>query len=465
MGMGERENNTQGELWIAAHEVVRPEGHPFYVQLNQVLKERGFDAFVEGRCRKFYKEGGRPSIPPGVYFRMLMVGYFEGLDSERGIAWRCGDSLALRHFLGYGLTEQTPEHSSLSVIRNRLSLRAHKQIFRWVVVVLARAGLVKGKTVGVDSTTLVADAAMKSIVRRETGQSYEEFLKELARNAGIENPTREELAKLDRKRKNKASNDDWMSPTDPEAKITKLKDGRTHLAHKDEHAVDMETGAVLAVTVQPANEDDRSSLPQTLKEAQANLEEAALNVEVRRALPQSQRPKEWIEEVVADKGYHSNDSLVETQEQTIRTYIAEPDNGRRKWKKKKRAQAAVYANRRRIQGTRGKRLMRKRGELIERTFAHALETGGMRRVYLHGTIKILKRLLIHVAGLNLGLLMRKAFGIGTPRTLQGLKNGLLLMLLPLRHAWAADRVASLLSFVWGTMAGEPRQCRRQLLAA
>ncbi|MBI3832201.1 MAG: transposase, partial [Planctomycetes bacterium] len=322
--MSEREGEGQDAFWIPTQDIVKTEGHPFYQALNKILAQHGFDRFVERRCRKFYKEGGRPSVPPGAYFRMLMVGYFEGLDSERGIAWRCADSLALRRFLGYALTEATPDHSTLSVIRSRIDLRTHKQVFRWAVIVLAKAGLVKGKTVGVDSTTLAANAAMKSIVRRETGQKYEEFLAELARNAGLEEPTREDLAKLDRKRKKKGSNKDWFNPHDPDAKITKMKDGRTHLAHKDEHAVDMVTGAVLAVTVQAADRDDRQSLQQTLDEAQANLRAAARDMEVRRALPERERPKEWVEEAVADKGYHGNAALLKTQERTIRTYFAEP---------------------------------------------------------------------------------------------------------------------------------------------
>jgi transposase len=426
MAMGELAGEVQGEFWIATQDLVRTEGHPFYERLNRVLKEEGFDAFVERRCRKFYKEGGRPSIPPGVYFRMLLVGYFEGLDSERGIAWRCGDSLALRAFLGYGLNEATPEHSTLSVIRNRLDLRSHQRVFRWVLIVLAKAGLVKGKTVGVDASTLVANAAMKSIVRRDTGQNYEEYLTELARHAGIENPTREDLAKLDRKRKNKGSNEEWVNPHEPDAKIAKLKDGRTHLAHKDEHAVDLDTGAVLAVTVQGADLGDTASLPQTVVETLENLNAVGRNAEA-----EAQLHPEPLAELVADKGYHSNETLVDVQGIGIRTYVAEPDRGVRNWKGRAEERQAVYANRRRIRGVRGKRLMRRRGEFLERPFAHSLETGGMRRVYLRGHENILKRLLIHVAGLNLGLLMRKTFGLGTPRGLQGSPDGLLARFLAL----------------------------------
>ena len=414
MALGEQSEERQAEFWIALQDVVRTEGHPFYEKLNRVLAEQGFDKFVERRCRKFYKEGGRPGIPPGVYFRMLLVGYFEGLDSERGIAWRCADSLALRKFLGYGLDAATPEHSTLSVIRQRLDVKTHQRVFRWVLIVLTRAGLVRGKTVGVDATTLVANAAMKSIVRRETGQSYEEFLKELARNSGIAEPTREDVAKLDRKRKKKVSNRDWQNPHDPDAKITKLKDGRTHLAYKDEHAVDLDTGAVLAVTVQGADLGDTTTLETTVVETLENLTAVGRNAEAAQELS-----GELVAELVADKGYHSDETLLQTQGIGIRTYLAEPDRGARNWEGKAAEKRAVFANRRRIRGARGRRLMRRRGEYLERPFAHALETGGMRRVYLRGYENILKRLLVHVAGLNLGLYMRKTFGVGTPRSLQG----------------------------------------------
>jgi len=328
--------------------------------------------------------------------------------------------LALRTFLGYELSEGTPDHSTLSVIRQRLDVRTHKQVFRWVGVVLAKAGLVKGKTVGVDSTTLVANAAMKSIVRRDTGQSYEEFLRELARNGGVEDPSRQDLAKLDRERKKKGSNQEWVNPHDPEARITKLKDGRTHLAYKDEHAVDMETWAVLAVTVQAADLGDTATLPQTLGETLGNMAAVGQDAEAEKRIH-----PEGVTELVADKGYHSNAVLVDVQGLGVRTYVAEPERGRRSWEGRTEERDAVYANRRRIRGARGKRLMRKRGEYLERPFAHSLETGGMRRVFLRGRENILKRLLVQVAGLNLGLLLRKKFGMGTRRSLQGLGDALL----------------------------------------
>jgi transposase len=414
MAMGKRGRERQDELWIPKMEMPEAPGHPFYREFNRLLAERGFDTFVEGLCRRFYAEGvGRPSIAPGVYFRMLLLGYFEGIDSERGIAWRCADSRTLGEFLGYGPTQATPDHSSLSVIRHRIDLETHQEVFSWVLKAVAEAGLLRGKTLGIDATTLEANAAMRSIVRRDTGARYTEFLEGLAKASGIETPTREDLAKLDRKRAKKTSNKDWYNPNDPDAKITQMKDGRTHLAHKAEHGVDLETGAVVAVTLQPADRGDTSSLWTTAAESGENLREVAEDAQAS-GCPEGPR----IEEVVADKGYHSNETCRDLKEAGLRTYVSEPARKRRDWRGKTEEQAAVYANRRRIRGRRGKALLRKRGELLERTFAHCYETGAMRRTHLRGHPNILKRLLIHVAGFNLGLVMRRLFGIGKPRRLQ-----------------------------------------------
>ena len=409
MSLGRRKTSCQPEFWIASSEVVQGPGHPFYSKLNEVLSKHGFDEFVEERCAPFYHESrGRPSIPPGVYFRMLLIGYFEGIDSERGIAWRCADSLGLRTFLGYALTERTPDHSSLSVIRRRIDLETHREVFVWVLKVLKQSGLLKGKTLGIDATTLEANAAMRSIVRRDTSDGYEDFLRKLAEESGVSSPTREELARLDKNRKKTTSNRDWKHPHDEDAKITKLKDGRTHLGYKAEHAVDLATGAVTAVTLQPGDRGDTASVGETLTEAQETLEEVA----------QPESDAGQMREAVLDKGYHSNDVCRHLTDSNIRSYISEPDRGRRKWKGKRAEQRAVYENRRRIRGDRGKRLLRKRAELVERSFAHCYDTGGMRRVHLRGRENVLKRLLIHVAGFNLGLAMRKMWGVGKPRSLQ-----------------------------------------------
>ena len=433
MAMGRRDGERQGQFWIPAEQVAKGPGHPFYRKLNEVFRQRGFDRFVEGLCEKFYHDQlGRPGTPPGVYFRMLLIGYFEGIDSERGIDWRCSDSLTLREFLGYTLTQSTPDHSTLCTIRQRIDLEAHREVFAWVVAMLADSGLLKGKTLGVDATTLEANAAMRSIVRRDSGESYEQFLTGLAKASGIETPTREDLAKLDRKRKNKASNKDWENPNDPDAKITKMKDGRTHLAHKAEHATDLDTGAIVSVTLQPADRDDRKSVEETLEDAVETLLDAReQGGEV--GLPQ---------EVVADRGYHGNDACRNMTSLGMRTYISEPDRGRRVWTDPKTGEvksaerAAVYANRRRIGGKRGKALLRKRGELVERTFAHCYETGGLRRTHLRGHENILKRLLIHVCGFNLGLVLRAVHGLGKPRTLQdGMKRLLAGVFGELRTLW------------------------------
>lgn len=421
MAMGTRKKRErQEELWVVRSEVVGTPGHAFYDRLNQILDEHHFDRNVEQLCRRYYKGGlGRPSITPGVYFRSLLLGYLEGIDSERGIAWRLADSLSLRKFIAYTLTEETPDHSTLSRTRRLYSVETHKAVFRWVLKILAEAGLVKGKTVSIDATTLEANAALRSLVRRDNGQKYDEYLKDLAKAAGIENPTREQLARLDRKRKKKGSNKEWTNPYDPEARIAKMKDGSTHLAHKAEHAVDLSSGVLLAVTLQGADQGDTTTIHQTLAEAGEAVAEL-IEHEVMTA-PEEEPKVHWggVEEVVADKGYHSGAVLQDLHAWDCRSYIPEPERGRRNWEGKHEEQKQVYANRRRIQGARSKRLQRKRSELTERSMAHMYETGGMRRVHLKGRDNILKRLLVHAGGFNLALVMRKLMGIGKPRRLQG----------------------------------------------
>jgi transposase len=411
MAMGRRKDRARTPgLWIATNELPPTGGHPFYQRLNQVLDAHAFDEFVEAQCAPFYADNrGRPSLPPGTYFRLLLIGYFEGIDSERGIAWRTADSLALRGFLGLGLDETPPEHSTISRTRRLIDLETHRAVFTWILQVLATADLVKGKTIGIDATTLEANAALRSIVRRDSGETYQEFLTRLAQASGIETPTRADLARLDRKRPKKGRNKDWRHPHDPDARITKMKDGRTHLAHKAEHAVDLDTGAIVGVTVQGADQGDTTTIAETVTAAAEELEAVATATDEHTAV---------IEEVVADKGYHSNQVLVDLAALDLRTYIAEPDRGRRTWRKKAAARDAVYANRRRIRGTRGLALQRRRSERLERPNAHLYETGGMRRTHLRGHANILKRLVVHIGGFNLGLLMRTLIGVGTPRGLQ-----------------------------------------------
>lgn len=406
--MGTRQTE-QSSLWIATAELPKSPGHPFYARLNDLLDAADFDRFAEGQCAQFYAAVmGRPSLEPGRYFRLLLLGYFEGIDSERGIAWRASDSLAVRSFLRLPLDEPPPDHSTISRTRRVIALETHRAVFTWVQQRLVTAKLFTGKTVAIDATTLEANAAMRSIVRRDTEESYQEFLTGLAKASGIETPTREALARLDRKRKKKTSNQDWKHPGDPDAKVAKMKDGRTHLAHKAEHAVDLETGAIVAVTLQGADQGDTTTLADTATAAAEQIEAAQADVKAPQAL----------EEIIADKGYHSNQTMVDLDAVGLRSYVAEPDRGRRDWSKEPEAQAPVYANRRRTRGSRGRRLMRQRGERIERSFAHLYDTGGMRRTHLRGHANILKRLLIHAGAFNLGLVMRHLIGIGTPRGLQ-----------------------------------------------
>lgn len=378
MALGKRRSQQQ-EMWVATTSLPKSEGHVFYRKLNEVLAEAGFDRWVEQKCRPCYHSHlGRPSIPPGVYFRMLLVGYFEGIGSQRGIAWRCGDSLSLRAFLGIPLVEETPDHSSLTRVRDRLPLEVHASVFQWVLKLAAEKGLLRGKTVAVDATTLEANAAMKTIVRR-----------------------------FDRQRKDKrVSNEEWMSPTDADSRIAKMKDGRTHLAYKAEHVVDLETELVLAASIRHANEGDADTLVDSVMEAQTNLSEARIDAE--------------IEEAVADKGYHATDTLELADWLNIRTYIPErKPKGKRKWKNvSAAARRAFINNRRRTRGARSKRLQRKRRERVERSFAHMCDTGGARRSWLGGIEKVQKRYLIAAVARNLGLVLRKLFGIGTPRGLQ-----------------------------------------------
>jgi transposase len=426
MAMGKRKRQ-QKTIWVSASELPMSPGHPFYLRLNQALEKEGFDAYVERLCRGFYAPVlGRPSLSPGRYFRLLLVGYFEGLDSERGIAWRAADSLAIRSFLGLELNEGAPDHSTISRTRRLIDVETHRQVFTWIQERLIVAGLLVGKTVSIDGTTLEANAAMRSIVRRDTGESYQEFLKRLAKASGIRTPSREALARLDRRRQKKGSNAEWKSPVDPDAKITKLKDGRTHLAHKAEHAVDMETGAIVAVTVQDAVAGDTATLEQTLKQAEEQIEAVIRHT--------GSWEVEGLQELVADKGYHSTQTLMDLAEQGIRTYVSEPDRGRRKWHDDIEAREVVYANRRRIRGARGQRLRRQRGERVERSFAHLYETGRMRRTHLRGHTNILKRLLLHSGAFNLALLLRTWLGVGTPRGLQGRARALLSLLNRLRLA-------------------------------
>ena len=408
MALGKRKSEQQA-AWVATTELPKSPGHPFYKKLNKLLAEAGFDVWLETLCAPYYSaDSGRDSIPPGVYFRMILVGYFEGISSQRGIAWRCSDSRSLAEFLGVPIQKETPDHSSLSRIHERLPLEVHEAMFVFVLKLAAEQKLLSGKTVAVDSTMLEADAAMKSIIRRATGEDWKTYLRGLTAEAGIGNPTDEELRRFDKTRKDKkVSNDEWESPNDPDSRIARMKDGTTHAAYKAEHVIDLKTDLVLSAAIYPADQGDSNTLAESIVQAQKNV-------------IQTESPAN-IEQVVADKGYHAAETLALLNETLgVRTYIPEPKR-KRPWKWSERPAAerrAVTANHRRVRGARSKKLQRRRSELVERSFAHVCETGGARRCWLHGILKVSKRYLLQVAARNLGLIMRKLFGMGTPRGLQ-----------------------------------------------
>jgi len=428
--MGRREER-QTPMWLSGTELARSPGHRFYEKLNELLSEAKFDPRVEQLCAPYFEaeeKRGRPSIVPGVYFRMLFIGYFEGIESERGLEWRCADSLSLRAFLGVPMNDRVPDHSSLSRMRTRLDGEVYDQVFRLVLETVESKGLLRGKVAGVDSTYLRADASMKTIVRKDTGDDYAAYLKKLCEAEGNENPTVEDARRMDRTRKGKkTSNQDWESPTDGDARIVRLKDGRTRLGYKAEHVVDLETGAVVAADVYGAEQSDTATL-------RPSLEAARQNVEATRAASTGDRdnddddegpppaaptgkPRPTIE-VVADKGYHKVELLLELRRAEYRTYIPVPDQkGQRQFADKggMLGREAFHDNRKRVRRPKGKKLLRLRGERIERTFALACETGAHRRVRLRGRDNVRKRYIAHIAALNLGLVMRTLFGHGTPR--------------------------------------------------
>jgi transposase len=409
MALGRRPIEHQGELFITSADLPRSAGHPFYDRLNRLLAEHGFDAYAEGLCRPFYADGqGRPGIPPGVYFRMLFVGYFEGIDSQRGIAWRCADSLALRAFLGTPLTEATPDHSSLTRVRQRLPEAVHEAVFVWVLRLAREQKLLAGSAVGVDATTLEANAAMKAIVRRDTGEDYKAYLKRLAQESGMEDPTDEDLRRFDKTRPGKTcSNAQWQSPADPDARIAKMKDGRTRLAYKAEHVVQLKSELVLGVRIHPADRGDADTLVDAVMLAEQHLRAAGSDL--------------GIDEAAADKAYHKASELETATALGLRTYVPEPKRRARRGRGRLTAaqRRAVRLNRRRVRGRHGRRLQRLRSERVERSFAHVCDTGGARRSWLRGSVNVTKRYLVHVAAHNLAVVLRALFGVGKPRALQG----------------------------------------------
>jgi len=433
MSMG-RNKARQASMFVAKSAALRGPRHRFYEALEKLLREAAFDREVEALCSAYYeKDGtlGRRSVPPGVYFRMLLVGFFEGIESERGICWRCEDSLSLRSFLGLELDEHIPDHSTLSRTRTRLPGEVYEKVFDLVLGIVDQHGLLKGKVVGVDSTYLRADASMKTIIRRDTGEGYNAYLERLAKDGGMESPSVEDLRRMDRNRKGKrTSNKDWKSPVDNDARIARMKDGTTRLAHKAEHVVDMQAGVIIHAEILDATTGDASSIVDSIDKADTRLGAIRDDDDDDAPLASSGDgpcATKQIKEACGDKGYHKATTIRELERHGVRTYIPErKQRGKRRFTDKGGwcTARAVYKNRARVARAKGKALQRKRGELIERTFAHVLETGGHRRARLRGRDNITKRYLVHVAGFNLSLVLRKLLGFGTPRGYAGAQKGL-----------------------------------------
>jgi transposase len=419
MALGKRNKPKQQQLWVATIELVPQSGHPFYTRLNKLLDDDCFDDWIEGECVPYFAAGGRPSIPPGVYFRMLFVGYLEGFQSERSIAWNCADRNSLRTFLGYLPHERTPDHSSFTIWRQRLPLSLYREVFQRILSIVDKHGLVDAYAAGVDSSTIEANASLRRLARKDNGASYREYVKGLMEEAGEESDDGAALVRFDKKRKGKRlSNSDWESETDPDARIAKMKDGTTHLAYKPEHAIDLHTGAMLGVNVYPADQGDTACLPETLETVKENLKDLG------DASPE-------LLCVVTDKGYHKAQLIKGVNlDQEITTYIPERETTkRRKWRGDLDARREFHANRRRTRGNEGKRLGRLRSELVERSFALTKCSGNLSRMMTRGMDNVTKRYLIHAAAYNLSLVMRSLFGHGTPKGLAGALKRLIWALL------------------------------------
>jgi len=421
MAIGKRKKPKQQPLWIAHSDLAPRGGHPFYTRLNRLLDDDGFDVWLEQQCAPYFSEVGRPSIPPGAYFRMLFIGYLEGFHSERAIAWHCCDRMSLREFLGYQLHEKTPDHSSFTVWRKRLPLEFYNTVFQRILCIVHRHGLIDAYATGVDSTTLEANASLRRLARKDTGASYREYVKELMREAGEDPNDPAAVVRFDKNRKGKKlSNQEWQSETDPDSRIARMKDGTTHLAYKSEHAVDLATGAMLGIKVYPAGQGDTASMEETLDTAEENL--ATLGDESPELLC-----------VVADKGYHQADLIRDLNaDKGLTTYIPERrSEQRRRWHGDEAACREFHGNRRRSRGNEGKRLGRLRSELVERSFAMFKRSGNLGRLTMRGLENVSKRCLIHAAAYNLGLVMRAIFGQGTPKGMADALGRLILGLLNL----------------------------------
>jgi len=395
------------ELFIPSARLVQPACSSFYVKLEQTLQSFSFAAAVRQLCQACYDNNGRgrPGVDPAVYFKMLMVGFFENIPSERGIAERCQDSISIRAFLGYDLTGNTPDHSTLSVIRSRLGVKVYDQVFVLILRALQAHGLVKGRNVGIDASVIEANASLKGLVNRQTEEAYWEYVRRLAAENGIDPKDADAVRRFDRKRPKKMSNQDWENPNDPDAKIGPTKAGATDMIYKAENTVDLDTGTILNAEVRPGDEPDQKDLASHVLEAQENINEA-------KDLPAGTLT---IESATADKGYHAVEEMGFLQQEGIRTVISDPVINRNMDKLTDEEAKVVRSARRSAKSKSGKELLKSRGMHLERPFAHILDAGGARRTTLRGRDNLNKRFKFSAAIYNLSQLMRKLLGVGTPK--------------------------------------------------
>jgi transposase len=408
-----REQKTagQGEFWIARNNLPRAQASRFYDKLEETLEGVGFAGKVHGLCKPLYSSGekGRPPIDPVVYFKMLMVGFLENLPSERAIASRCGDSLMIRRFPGYDLDEDTPHHSSLTVIRQRLKMEVCQAVFDLILEGLMRHGLLRGRNLGMDSSVMEANASLRALENRNTGEAYWDYVRRLAGEAGVDASNVEAVRRFDKKRPGrKTSNEEWVNPHDPDAKVGRAKDGAIDMLYKPENVVDLDKGTILDAEVRMADEADTRGLAGRVGAAQ-QLVEAIREGAAQRPVPAS------VATLTGDKGYYCVAELEAIQQSGIRTVIGDPIHNRRVDKLEPRQRAVVRRARSSVRSQSGKALLRRRGMHIERSFAHMLDSGGMRRATLRGAHNLNKRYKIAAATYNLSQLMRHLFGIGTPK--------------------------------------------------
>ena len=397
-----KELEKQGEFWIETRRLPKLSAGGFYQRVNEILGAIGFAEEVHRLCRPAYSQrtDGRPGIDPVVYFKMLMVGFFENLSSERAIASRCEDSLAVRAFLGYGLTEVTPEHSFFSVIRGRLCSEIYQAVFELILKALKECGLLKGRNVGIDSSVIEANASLKSLVLRNTEEAYWDYVKRLAEAEGIDPNDDKAVRQFDRKRPGKKlSNEQFKNRHDADAKISRQK-GKTDLIYKPEHSVDMDSGVIIQAQLVEADRADSVALPQRIESVQKCLERLEL--------------AQKIKAVVADSNYHSLPNVCELQEAGLKVVIPDAYAAKRKEELLTKAERqALRKAHQSHQSKTGRQLMRRRGQHIERSFAHILDCGGMRKATLRGRVNLQKRHSFAATCYNLSQLLRKKFGYGT----------------------------------------------------